>query len=214
MNDKPMWRYMPPAGPLLSFLLIGLILLSGLLYYRSVNIQRYLEPALALSQPRNDFNKNIKFLFQKEFGANLNRDIKTKGSSILIGKSQLFFEDGILKASAKGDLRKLSRIFLSLMKDDHARSEISLVLIIARYPSYVGWADFVERMKVQRMVGFIQDAMFQEEPELEIRYAPYFAGVAQPTNPYGGTLDMVELRIIPSEYLHVEVLEKLEKYAH
>ena len=97
MNDKPVWRYMPPAGPVLSFFLIGLILLSGLLYYRSVNIQRYLEPALALSQPRNNFNKNIKFLFQKEFGTNLKKDIKTKGSSILIGKSQFFSRTASLR---------------------------------------------------------------------------------------------------------------------
>jgi hypothetical protein len=32
-------------------------------------------------------------------------------------------------------------------------------------------------------------------------------------NPREGNIDVVEFRIISSEYLHIEVLEKLEKYS-
>ena len=58
MRRWSFWNVVPP-GPLLSLLLIGLVLLSGLLYYRAVRIQRFMEPALALSQPRNDFSEAI-----------------------------------------------------------------------------------------------------------------------------------------------------------
>jgi hypothetical protein len=215
MNGRSLLRFLPPAGPILSLTLIGLLLLSALLYYRAVKIQRFLEPALALSQPRNEFAKNINSIFEKEFGKEPLKGVRVRSSSILIDRSLLFSENGALKASAQTDLQKLSRILLSLMKDDHTRSNISLVLIIARYPSYGSQgANVTEKMKMMRMVGFIQDALFHIKPELGMQYSTYFAAALQPTNPHTTTSDVLEFRIIPSELLHIEVLEKLEKYAH
>lgn len=215
MNGKTLWRYAPSAGPVLSLLLIGLVLLSALLYYRSVKIQRFLEPALALSQPRNEFTKNINAMFQKEFGAKPITGLKVKASSIIIEKSLLFSKDGSLKRSAQIDLPKLARVFLSLLNDNQARSDISLVLVIARFPlgGAKAGADAAERMKAQQMAWFIQDSMFHVEPTLG-RYAAYFVATAQPTNPREGNSELIELRITPSEYLHVKLLEKLEKYSY
>ncbi len=214
MNTKSLWKYAPSAGPVLSFLLIGLVLLSALLYYRAVKIQRFLEPALALSQPRNEFSKSIKLIFQKEFGPETVRGLKVRASSILIEKSFLFSGDGALKASAQADLKKLSRIFFLLMDNEQTRSDISLVLIISRFPSSDTWMRYAtDRILAQRMAGFIQDALFFAEPKLGIRYGTYFVAAAQPTNPLEGNRELIELRIIPSELLHIKVLEKLEKYA-
>jgi hypothetical protein len=142
------------------------------------------------------------------------RGLKIKSSSVLIETSLLFSEDGTIKPSAPDELQKLARVFLALMKDDHTRSEISLVLIIGRFPSYGARGVKVsEMMAAQRMVGSIQSGLFQLEPELGIRYSSYFAGVAQPTDPQERNKYVLELRIIPSEFLHIEVLEKLEKYS-
>ncbi len=215
MNDKSPWKYLPQPGPVLSLLLIGLILLSSLLYYRSVKIQRFLEPALALSQPRNAFSKNIKQIFQKEFGTKPVRGLRVKTSSILMERSLLFSHDGSLKVSARGDLQKLARVFLALMKDEHLRSEISLVLIIGRYPlPGEGGAKVAEGIQMARTVGFIQDALFKLEPELERGYSPYFAATVRSAEPHERRGGEVEFRIIPSDFLHVEVLEKLEKYSY
>jgi len=214
MNGRSVWKYVPPAGPILSLTLIGLVLLSALLYYRAVKIQRFLEPALAISQPRNEFAKNIRLRFQKEFGEKAVPGLKVRTSSILMDKSVLFTPDGSLKASAQINLQKVARIFVSLMKDDHARAGINLVLITSRFPSGGEWMmNAAERMKAQRIVGFIQDALFHEEPELARRYSTFFVTATQPTNPHEGTGDVIEFRIVPSEFLHIEVLEKLEKYA-
>jgi hypothetical protein len=216
MNGRSLGKFIPPAGPLLSLLLIGLVLLSALLYYRAVRIQRFLEPALALSQPRNEFTKNIKVMFQGEFGTDPVRGLKVKGSSIFVDKALLFSRNkGALTATAQSDLQKLARIFLSLMKNDRSRSEISLVLILGRFSSAgARGAYLAEKSQVQGMVGFIQDALFQLEPELGLRYATYFTGAIQPADPREGSRDVIEIRIIPSEFLHIEVLEKLEKYAN
>ncbi len=215
MKGKSPGSFIPPAGPVLGLLLIGLVLLSGLLYYRAVKIQRFLEPALALSQPRNEFSKNIGRMFRREFGEKAIKGIAIRTGSILMDKSFLFSDKGALTDSAQADLQKLARIFLELMKDNHTRSEISLVLIIGRVTSYgARGTNVAEWTRAGRMVGFIQDALFRLEPELGIRYSSSFAGVVQPMNPHEGNRDVVEFRIVPSEYLHIEVLEKLEKYYH
>jgi hypothetical protein len=215
MKGGSLWKYAPPPGPVISLLLIGLVLLSSLLYYRSVKIQRFLEPALALSQPRNEFAKHIKQIIQKEFGSATVKGVNVKTSSIFMDTSLLLSPDGYLKTSAEADLRKLARVFLALMKDEHLRSEIGIILVIGHVPSSgARVATAVERIQVARLVGFIEDALFKLEPELGKGYAPYFASAVQSTDPRQANLAVLEFRIVPSEYLHIEVLEKLEKYSH
>jgi len=213
MSGKPFWKRVPPAGPFLSLLLIGMVLLSARLYYRAITVQRFLEPALALAQPRNEFAKNISARFQKEFGAGPVRGFKVGSSSILIDASVMFNRDGSLKPTAGDDLRRLARIFLALFQDRHTRSEINIVLILGRYPSFgVSQATAFERLRVQRLTGLIQDALFAVEPELGKNYESLFAATAAPAGPYSPVSPVVEFRIVPSEYLHIEVLEKLQKY--
>jgi hypothetical protein len=215
MNGKSLWKYAPPAGPTLSLLLIGLVLLSALVYYRAVKIQRFLEPALALSQPRNEFTKSINRKFQKEFGTEPIRGLSFRSGSLLMETSLLFTREGRLTSSAQVNLQKLARAYLALMKDDRTRSEINLVLIIGRVPSRgAEGTNVAEWAHVGRTVGFIQNALFRLEPELGRRYSTSFASVIQPASPHEGSMNTVEVRIIPSEYLHIELLEKLEKYSH
>jgi hypothetical protein len=214
MKNSPFWKYVPSVGPVLSLLLIGLVLLSALLYYRAVKIQRFLEPALAISQPRNEFSKSIKTIFQKEFGEEPRQGLRVKASSILIERSLLFSGDDVLNASAHADLKKLARIFKQLMDDEQSRSDISLVLIIGRFPAGGTWMTYAtERIHTLRLVGFVQDALFFAEPQLGLRYGTYFVSAAQPTSPNDANRDLIEIRIIPSELLHIKVLEKLQKYA-
>ncbi len=217
MRVPSLGKYAPPAGPVLSLTLIGLVLLSAFLYYRAVKIQRFLEPALAISQPRNEFTRSISQSFQKEFGAEAIKGIKVRTSSILLEKSLLFSEDGVLNAGARDELRKFARVFLSLMEDDHTRPDISLVLIVVRFPSYgplvSTLSNMTERAKAQRMTGALQDALFSAEPELGRKYGGYFVAAAQPTNPHDVNRELVEFRVVPSEFLHIEALEKLEKYS-
>lgn len=214
MNDRTLWRFVPPAGPLLILLLIGLVLFSALLYYRAVKIQRFLEPALALSQPRNEFTKRITRLFRKEFGEKTEKGLDVRLSSIVVHRSMLFSADGRLSAQGERILKKFARMFLGLMKDDQSRTEISLILINARYTSYgAQGADAADRLRAQLTVGFIQDSLFRMEPELGVRYSTLFASVAQAVDPHAGSRDIIEFRIVPSEFLHIEVLERLNKYA-
>jgi hypothetical protein len=215
MKVNTLWRFMPATGPVLSLLLIGVVLLSAFLYYRAVKIQRFLEPALALSQPRNEFTKNINSTVQKEFGLHPPPGLKVKSSSILMETSLLFSRKGTPKATARSDIRKLARVLLTLMRDDHVRSEISLIMIVGRYPSNgVTQATAMERLKILEFTGIIQDALFQAEPDLSKFFASYFAVSAVPADSPLVRGNVLEFRIVPSDYLHVEVLDKLEKYSY
>ncbi len=214
MNGRSPKTFVPPAGPILSLTLIGLVLLSALIYYRAVKIQRFLEPALALSQPRNEFSESINRIVQKEFGTGPIRGLEVRSSSLIIEKALLFSRDGTLRASAQDVMKRLGRVLLSLLEDKRTRADISLILISAGYPSGRQGPEVAERMKAQRMLGLVQDSLFRAEPELGRAYGTYFAVAARPAPPREGYLALMELRIIPSELLHMEVLQKLEKYAY
>ena len=208
-------RYLPPAGPIISLLLIGLVLLSALLYYRAVKIQRFLEPALALSQPRNEFSKRINETFRQGFGDQPIDGLRVRAGSVQMQKSLVFHPDGTLKREGKQVLRKLSRFFLALLNDDKVRSEIDRIIIVSRFAhrSKPG-ANVPLRMQEHLRVGFIQDALFLEVPELGKKHAPYFLSATGPLDVHAGTSEVVDFLIIPSEYLHIEVLERLEKYTY
>ncbi len=215
MSGRSLWRYVPPAGPVLSLLLIGLVVLSALLYYRAVKIQRFLEPALALSQPRNEFTKTISQNFQQEFGALQIKGVQARTSSIIIDRSLLFSADGALRPASQKIIKKLSRLFLSLLADNRSRNNISLVLISFHYPANgTKHAIIAERTKAQQMVGSLQDSLYAAEPELGKDFKSYFAATVQPEHLRRGERGLIELRIIPSELLHIEVLQRLVKYAH
>ncbi len=65
------------------------------------------------------------------------------------------------------------------------------------------------------IAGFVQDGLFRAEPELALRYSSFFATATQPLDLHEGNTGMdVDIRIIPSEFLHIKVLEKLEKYSY
>jgi len=213
MKRAFLWKYVPPAGPVLSLLLIGLVVLSALLYYRAVRIQRYLEPALALSQPRNEFVSSISQNFQQEFGALQVKGLRVRTSSILVDRSILFSPDGALKPSSKIITTKLSRLFLSLLSDARTKSHISIVLLSFHYPTdRPKHATIAARTQAQQMVGLLQDSLYEAEPELEQKFKSYFAETVHPEL-RRGEREVIELRIMPSELLRIEVLHKMTKYA-
>lgn len=210
------WRNcVPPAGPVISVLLIGLVLLSALLYYRSVKIQRFLEPALALSQPRNEFAKHIGRIYEEIFGSRAVEGIRIKTGTIIVKRSLLLTKKGTLTPAGQQVFKKLGRLFLALLQDERLRSEINHILIIARFPNDgMKNETLTERLDVQLAAAFVQEKLLRTEPELARSFAPYFSSGAQAMNPQEGSADRVDFLIVPSEYLHIEVLEKLEKYSN
>ena len=198
-----------PAGPVFSLLLVGLLSLSGLLYYRAVNVQRFLEPALALSLPRSELAQRINVSLQQEFSEHAIRGVKLRSSSIIIDQSLLFTPRGVLRDLAPVILKKVARVYLSAL-DDQTRPNVSMVLVIARYPAQAGETGAI-RIKHQRQASKTLDALFKAEPEIAKQFGRFFTSAAIPASLVQDP-DTIEFQIIPSELMHAGVLQQLVKY--
>jgi hypothetical protein len=217
MKSDAIKKLIPPLGPLFSLTLVGLLLLSAILYYRAVKIQRFLEPALAISEPRMRFNQNIRGLLAREFSPGQMKGVKFRAGTILVDQS-LIFEPTHSEGGTKGPaiLRKLSRVFLSALENPEISKNISLILITERFPLS---KDMIRnrqaRFAVQDSAVLILNSLFAAEPKLEKKYTAFFTATAIPAvEPPGDGGNAVEFRIVPTERLHIEVLERLERYAY
>ncbi len=207
-------KFILPPGPTLGLMLAGMLLLSAVLYYRAVRIQRFLEPALAISQPRNEFARSINRLLIKEFGTEEVRGIRFKTGSIFVEGSLLFDNGNSMKGSADIILKKLGHIFMSALNDSNTKSHIDLILVTARFPANPDTKlDSKMRINMQRKAELILYSMYKSEPELEKNYGTYLAATAMPVSASAQETSWVEFRIIPTELVHIEMLLKLGKYA-
>jgi len=202
-----------PPGPILSLTLIGLLLLGAILYYKAVKIQRFLEPALALSQPRIKFNQSINDMLSKEFGASEARGVKFSAGSILVDESMCAESAHFTKGAAPEVLGRLGRVFLSALDAPDTKEHISLIIVNVRFP--LGTDPVLNRMvslNAQQRAWLLLDSLYAATPQLEQKYGTYFTAAALPA---GGTVkrnSCAEFRLVPTEQLHIEVLQKLEKY--
>ena len=215
MKGVSIKKFILPPGPILILTLIGLLLLSALLYYRAVRIQRFLEPVLAITQPRITFSRNINNLLLREFGKEESKGIKFKTGSILVEQSLLLA--GVHKING-GDtvvLEKLGHVFLAALSDPAIRENISLIIVSTRLPLSPEIRSNKElRNLAQNRAELILNSIYKVAPGLEMAYGRYFAATALPVDPAVKDADWIEFRIIPTDRLHIEVLQRLEKYAH
>lgn len=207
-------KNMLPPGPILSLTLIGVMVLSAILYYRAVKIQRFLEPALALSQPRNQLSERFNVLLRREFGDTAGVRGMSFGMGAVIAEARLFFdEDEVTKKSADEMLQKLNRVFYEALQDERTRLHIAAVLVGADYRVGPAAGDTKgARERAQHRAEMLMDRLLSADPRLTGSFGTYFIASAIPSESRDARGDRLEFRIIPSEMLHVEVLMRLNKY--
>ncbi len=210
MNFDRLNRNIPTLAPLGILILIGMLLLSALLYYKSVRAQRYLEPSLALAQPRIEFANKVTLLFEKEFGPERIRGVVLSGNSIFVDSTLIFNDPRNPEGVDTAFLKKLSSIFLSMLSNHEMKSHFNLILVNSRVHFSLNIKENrIRRIRGQHIAGSIMDSMYTVEPAL-MKYYGIFAPTAQPDKP--GAKNWVEFRIVPSERVHVEMMESLNKY--
>jgi len=200
-----------PPGPILVLTLIGLLLLSALLYYKAVRAQRYLEPSLSIAQPRVRFVQNINRLLKKEFGSQDSKGIAVSRNSIFV-ESSLIFPDPVQRGVIDHIfLEKMSNIFISMFQDPEMRAYFDLILVGTRfYVSPHMEVNEINRVDKQHIAELILNSLFRVEPGL-VKYYGVFVATALPVQP-GKKNNWIEFRIIPSEHLHIELMKSLKKY--
>lgn len=67
-------------------------------------------------------------------------------------------------------------------------------------------------LQAQQRAWLILNALYAAEPQLEKEYGTYFAATALPVDGALKENNWIEFRIVPTERLHIEVLQRLEKY--
>lgn len=206
-------KFILPPGPILSLMLAGLLLLSALLYYRAVKIQRFLEPALAVSEPRMRFSQSLNDLILQEFETVDIAGVRFRTQSILIDQSQLYVSAHHMKDTEPLILKKMGRVFLAALGNPNVREHISTILVEARYPLDPD-PEMNKRLRTVTMerAGLVLNSLYAAEPALERQFWMYFAATAVPLDPKARDVDWIEFRIVPTERLHIEVLQRLEKY--
>jgi hypothetical protein len=210
-------KFVPSLGPFFSLTLVGLLLLSALIYYRAVKIQRFLEPALAVSEPRMKFNQDIKDLLSREFSPKEMKGIRFRAGTIMVDESIIFERTHSKEQPTEPVvLKKLSRVFMAALDNPEIRENISQIQITERFPlSKDMILNRQARFEVQDRAVLILNSLFSAEPRLEKDYTTFFTATAIPAiEPPGKGGIAVEFRIIPTERLHIEVLERLERYAY
>jgi len=213
MNKDSIGKFILPPGPLLSLTLIGLMLLSSILYYRAVKIQRFMEPALAISQPKIKFTQSINKLLSQEFGTKEIKGVKFRAGSILVDQSRFFAGSRYAKGFDPATINKLSRVFLSALSNEDTREDISLIMVNIRYPfGQDPELNRVMSLQSQQKAWLLLNSLYAAEPQLENKYGTYFVAAAMPVNRGLKENNWIEFRIVSTEHLHIEVLQKLQKY--
>jgi hypothetical protein len=204
-------KKIPTLAPIGILMLIGILLLSALLYHKSVRAQRFLEPSLALAKPRIEFANNVNLLFQKEFGPDLVKGVVLYGNSIFVDSSLIFDNVANPKVIDTVFVKKLSNIFLSMLGDPAMRSHFDLILVSSR----VEFSPSIQENRLRRRKGqynaqSIIDYMYIVVPSL-MKYYGTLAPTVVP-NKSNTEYNWVEFKIVPSERAHVQIMESLEKY--
>ncbi len=204
-------NFILPPGPVLAMTLIGLMFSSALIYYKAVRAQRYLEPSLSIAQPRIDFMQNISSLLENEFGTKKIKGIVLARNSIFVEGSMIFPDPVQRNAPDSLLLKKLSRVFLSMLEDQDMRSQFDLVLVSTRIKVSPRMAMTVKkRNERQHIAESILNSLFKVEPGL-LKYYGTFTTTAIAVKPNQKD-NWIEFRIIPSEHLHIELMKSLNKY--
>jgi hypothetical protein len=213
MKFETVKKFILPPGPILSLTLIGVLLLSAVVYYRAVKIQRFLEPALAFSQPRLQFSQSINNLLSKEFGTEETKGVRFKAGAILVNQSVLFPPGEVMRPDQSQVLHKLGHVFLAALNDPDIRDNISLILVSTRLPlSANAEMNRALRFQLQSRALLILNSLYATEPAIEKKYGEYFAATSLPVDGPLKEAEWIEFRIIPAERFHIILLQRLEKY--
>ena len=206
-------RKLVPIEVIVGLALIGLVLVGSVLYARAVRFQRFMEPMLAVLEPRSNFSDKLRSLILEEFDNDSLANMKLTGNTLRIRKSMLAMEGGHVVGLKT--YNRLGKVFLRVLEDPGMRSNLDFILISVNVPfSKEEGANYLRRGEATKEAELILATVLSTSPELRLKYAPMISSSAFSVAPASGQEDWVTVHIEPSERLHTEVLKRLEKYAY
>ncbi len=209
-HDK---KYNIPLGLLFSLTLVGLLLLSAMMYNRAEKFQRFIEPIIAVSRPKITFALKLNKLLIKEFGNSNTNVIRSTLNSIIIHESVLRIMSPQERSSSSAILGKLGSIFLAILKDPDISPYIDLILVNRKIPRTNDVnVNIKVRQHMQDWSEQILNSIYKTTPELERNYSIYFTATAMPVRTTLQEMNWIEFRFIFTERLQKDIVKELGKY--
>jgi len=211
MNDKEKTLKLISVEPIIMLTLIGLMLTGALLYYRAVNLQRFLEPALAVLEPRTRLASRLGHLASEEFGVDYASKVVVRSSRIMVHKSLFSSNEYHIMPLV---ISPLTRVMHRMFEDPWMAANVELIMVKTSVPLSISPEDRKEALaRMRQQSETVLNAILGTDPYLASGYSDKFAATAVFSRS-NDSADWVIMDIIPSERLHIEVLERLGKYAH
>ena len=204
-------RRLAPVEFVVGLTLIGSILVGAVLYSNSIRFQRFIEPMLAVLQPRSEFSLRLKQLMLEEFEI-LNRDEIVLHGNILRVRRSFLADEGSHRSGFR-NFERLGRVFLGMMEDNWMRANTDFIMVSLQAPYLLNEEENRQiRQATARDAELVLVTVLNATPELRAKYAPLFTSSVISSPPSAHLGEWVTFHIMPSERLHAEVLKRLEKY--
>jgi hypothetical protein len=211
-NEKDILRFIS-TELVVGAILIGMIILGALVYAKAVKFQRFIEPMLAVLQPRDEFTVRFNSLIREEFGhKESNPDVQLQGS--VLGVRKAFLTSESPHGKGVSNLDRLGRIFLKLLEDPWMRANTNFIMVSLEVPfSFNQIENHNLRNATADEAELVLLALLNTNQKLKNIFAPLFTSAAISVPPINVPGEWVTFHIMPSEGLHAEVLKRFEKYA-
>ncbi|NIT32429.1 MAG: hypothetical protein GTN51_12515 [Armatimonadetes bacterium] len=164
--------------------------------------------------PGTKFDLDVREHIKDEFGPEYVHDIRYALGTLQVRKSVLMGKTR--PGLGQNIYEKLGKVFMDVLEDPELRGNIKVVLVsaMARVSDdpVLSRNNKDSRLEAQIKAAGVLNALYEAEPELETTYGLFFETTATPVYSSRIDTDWINFRIIPSERLHIDVLQKLEKY--
>ena len=205
------WRLVP-IELVVGTILIGVILIGAVMYSNAIRFQRFIEPMLAVLQPRSEFSGRFGNMIMKEFSDNGLSEIRLIGNILRVRRSFLTAEESHREGFE--NFERLGRVFQNLFDDTWMRSNTDFIMVSLEAPfSLNEETNRKLRESTAKEAELILVTILNTSPKLRMKYAPLFTSAVVSAPPKESGEEWVTFHIMPSERLHAEVLRRLEKYA-
>jgi len=211
MGSVKLTRFIPPLRVVMTLALMSVLLLSLVIYYRAIRIQRVSELALAIYQPQNDFSQNMIGPFIKLFDKKKISSIRFTANSLCIDESLLLMVAPNSEDTQPTILKDLGKIFHAILQDPELRSNIELILVSTIGPVSPGMSLSIKNYRIlQAKSESVLRSLFIAEPELEQKYSSFFASTVISATDAERDQCAVEFRFIPNDRLYIEYLQRVQ----
>ena len=195
----------------MTLALMSLLLLSLVVYYRAVRIQKFSELALAIYQPQNEFRQKTLGPFIKLFDKKKISRIAYTDNSFCIEEPLLLVGEqnsNIPQQTIMGDLGKT---FHEILQDPELRSNIDMILVSTIEPLSPSMSLSNKNFRsLQEKSDSVLWSLFVAEPELKQKYSSFFTSTVISTADVESDQCMIEFRFIPNNRLYTNYLQRVQ----